>query len=80
MQDDTSPEKVSSPFMRAIAAHHTRLIGEREAILVDLQVIDERREDDFSSAVATKLDELTDVDQKLYTIKKYFAPDEGEKT
>ena len=80
MQDEKDIEKVSSPFMRAVASRHTCLMGLRESILVDLQTLDGTSRTNFSEVVAQKLDELTDVEQRLYTINKYFTPDESEKT
>ena len=71
-------ENTSGAFVRVVAGRHSQLLGEREILLAGLQVIDDSQPGNFSSEVINKLDELTIVDAKIETLKRYFSQPEGE--
>ena len=71
-------ENTSAPFMRIVTGRHSQLLGEREILLADLQVIDETKPDRFSERVISKLDDLANLDLKIDTLKRYFSQPESE--
>ena len=66
-----------SPFFRAVAGYHNKLVGEKEIILADLQLMAERNT--CSSKVMSKLDELSATEAKLDTLRKHFGDNNEQK-
>ena len=75
-------ETGTAPFIRAVTAHHTTLLGEREALLTDLQVLGDEPamiDGSYSLLISEKLDSLSELDSRIDTIQRYFSTNDKPK-
>jgi len=64
----------ADPFMRALSSYNTKLLGQKESVLTDMQVLAESSGVvNFTDKVEECLCKLADIDYKLDSLRKAFS-------